>query len=543
MTKDIFWADQLADLIIRRGKYNYLDKEFKNPKILTIKSSTSISGLPHIGNASDVIRHDAVVRALKDKGKKVDFIWVAEDMDPWRKVPVGIPKNYSKYIGMPVSSLPDPDGCCKSYVEHFVKLFLSSLKDNFGTNPKFVSTTESYKKGVFYKQIKKCLENLEEIKEILAKYREKELPEKYSLWKPVCDKCGKIITTRITDLNKEGVYYQCLDYEFREFGKKAYNKVKGCKHKGFSDIKKGNGKLLWVAEWAAEWAAWKIVLEGAGKEHFMPTSSFWRAGEICERILDWIEPYPGKNPIQPYEYLTINGEKMSASKGNVVATWEWSNFAPAELLRFTFLKKPNKQRDFKYADIPKMVDELDKFESIYFDLRKIENKKELIDAKRLFELSSIKKPGKYSYPISFNFLAMLTQIYPDFKKAKLILEKLGHKVKDEKFIEKRFEMAKNWFKEYASEDMKFKLQKEIKVKLSGKEKEALSLLSEILRKELNEKELFEEFYNICKKVNLEPKEFFKAAYRILINKDKGPRLASLILVIGKEKVIDLLKKV
>src|SRR3989344_7351628 len=104
--KSLFWTDQLADLIIKRSKYNHIDKKFINPKILTIKSSTSISGVPHIGNASDVIRHNAVVQALQDKGKKVRFIWVAEDMDPWRKVPSGIPEKFSKYIGMPVSSLP-----------------------------------------------------------------------------------------------------------------------------------------------------------------------------------------------------------------------------------------------------------------------------------------------------------------------------------------------------------------------------------------------------------------------------------------------------
>src|SRR3989344_828256 len=134
--KDIFWSDQIADLIINRKKYNYINEKIKNPKILTIKSSTSISGLPHIGNASDVIRHDSVIRSLKEKNQKVNFIWVAEDMDPWRKVPANIPKEYSKYLGMPVSSIPSPDGSNKTYVDYFVDLFIKSLKKEYGTNPK-----------------------------------------------------------------------------------------------------------------------------------------------------------------------------------------------------------------------------------------------------------------------------------------------------------------------------------------------------------------------------------------------------------------------
>ena len=298
MEKDLFWSDQLADLIIKRKKYNHVDKKIKNPKILTIKSSTSISGLPHIGNSADVIRHYSLVQSLKDKGEKVRFIWVAEDMDPWRKVPSNIPKSFSKYLGMPVSALPCPEGCCKSYVDHFSKLFLDSLEKSYGIKPEYLSTTKEYKKGSFYKQIKKVLENHDKIVEILNKYRNEPLGEDYSLWKPICDKCGKITTTSTTKIREDGVEYECKDYDFKEFGKEAYNKVKGCGHKGFSDIKKGNGKLMWVAEWASEWDAFKVVLEGAGKEHFMPGGSFWRSGEICERILDWPEPYPGKNPIQ-----------------------------------------------------------------------------------------------------------------------------------------------------------------------------------------------------------------------------------------------------
>ena len=543
MEKDIFWADQLATQIIKRKKYNYIDKKYKNPKTLTIKSSTSISGLPHIGNASDILRQDALVRALKDKKQKVNFIWVAEDMDPWRKVPSNIPASYKKYLGMPVSSLPCPEGCCKTYVDHFVKLFLNSLKESYGTNPKFISTSKEYKKGSFYKLIKKALQNQDQIKKIIQKYRKTPLPENYSIWKPICENCGKIITTRITDTTKDGVYYECKDYEFKEHGKSAYNKVKGCNHKGFSDIKKGNGKLLWKVEWATEWATWKVVLEAAGKEHFMPGSSFWVAGEICENIFDYPEPFPGKNPIQPYEYITVNHQKMSSSKGNVVATWEWPKFAPAEALRLLFLKKPNKQRDFKYSEIPNLIDELDKLEKLYFGKIKEENKKELIDQKRLFETSSVKVPKTYKEKISFSFLAELSLIYKDFKDIEKILKKLDHKISDKKIIKNRFEMAKTWMQLYAPEEIKFTIQeKPNKTGLNQNQISALRRLADILKKDYNEKELFGEFYNIIQNNGLKAPEFFKAAYQALINKQRGPKLASLILAIGKDKTRKILNQ-
>ena len=72
------WADTVAEKLIKR-------KEETGDEPV-IETGTSISGIPHIGNASDVIRGDAVRRALADKGVSADFIWVADDSEivvPW----------------------------------------------------------------------------------------------------------------------------------------------------------------------------------------------------------------------------------------------------------------------------------------------------------------------------------------------------------------------------------------------------------------------------------------------------------------------------
>jgi len=310
MAKDLFWADQIANLIKKRNKYNYIKKKWKNPKKLIIKSSTSISGVPHIGNAADVIRHYAVVRALRDKKIDARLIWVGEDMDPLRKVPAGVPKYFKKYLGMPVADIPCPDKCCGSWSEHFCNKFAKSLIDNFGIKLSVKRTSESYRSGEFYPYIKKVFENLDTIKEIINKSRKDPLPKHWNPWKPVCEKCGKIITTHVIGIDGDKISYECRDYEFKAYGKKAYTKLKGCKHKGISNLKKGNGKLLWRVEWGMLWAAWKVVFEGAGKEHYMPTGSFWSGGEIAEKVFGWIEPHPGKNQLQGYEYLMFDGKKM-----------------------------------------------------------------------------------------------------------------------------------------------------------------------------------------------------------------------------------------
>ncbi len=69
----------------------------------------------------------------------------------------------------------------------------------------------------------------------------------------------------------------------------------------------------------------------------------------------------------------------------------------------------------------------------------------------------------------------------------------------------------------------------------------VELRESLKKKDYSEEELFNEFYEICKKLRIENTQFFNAAYKAIINKTKGPRLASLILLVGKDKVIELLK--
>jgi lysyl-tRNA synthetase class 1 len=114
---ELFWADALAKEITERKRYRYIKKAIKHPEQHTVKTSASLSGVLHIGRLSDSIRGESVHKALSDSVKS-RFIWVAEDMDPLRSIPEGVPKSFIKYIGMPVTDVPDPDGCHSSYAEH-----------------------------------------------------------------------------------------------------------------------------------------------------------------------------------------------------------------------------------------------------------------------------------------------------------------------------------------------------------------------------------------------------------------------------------------
>src|SRR3989338_3612601 len=158
-TDALFWADQKARDIVERREFKYIKKEIPGFDKFTVKTSASLSGVLHIGRLSDTIRGDSVHKALKDYGAKARLIWVAEDMDPLRKVPEGVPKDYEKYIGMPVTDLPDPEGCHKSYADHHVAEYFKVLDEFVTEKMEKFSMRAEYKAGNFRPYIKKILDH------------------------------------------------------------------------------------------------------------------------------------------------------------------------------------------------------------------------------------------------------------------------------------------------------------------------------------------------------------------------------------------------
>jgi len=115
---------------------------------------------------------------------------------------------------------------------------------------------------------------------------------------------------------------------------------------------------------------------------------------------------------------------------------------------------------------------------------------------------------------------------------------------DMNYLHDRFNFARKWIENFAPEQYKFELQDKVHIKLTEKEKELFKELAELLKHgSFTEEELHSEFYNLCQEFEYEPKEFFKKAYLILINKERGPKLANFILAVGKERIVNLLEKI
>ncbi|MEE1157015.1 MAG: lysine--tRNA ligase, partial [Methanobrevibacter sp.] len=218
------WIENIANELLERDLEEYV-----------IACGTSISGSIHIGNSCDIFIANAIGKKIREKGKKAKTVWIADDHDPLRKVPYPLPEDYEKYLGMPYSTIPCPDGCCDNFVEHFKKPLLNVL-DDYGIEMEVKSGFEMYKSGVYNDYIRIAFENVDEIKEIFNEYRREALAEDWLPYNPICDECGRVNTTYAYDYDGDIVKYRCE-----------------CGHEGEMDIKSGNGKLTWRVEWAARW--------------------------------------------------------------------------------------------------------------------------------------------------------------------------------------------------------------------------------------------------------------------------------------------------
>ena len=244
--------------------------------------------------------------------------------------------------------------------------------------------------------------------------------------------------------------------------------------------------------------------------------------EIVKKVFDFSAPL-----YQLYEWVKIKGGKeFSSSAGNVLTLDDVEEIYEPEVLRYLFVKtRPKAGFQISFDnDVIKIYEDYDELERKYYE--KEANPQE----KRIYELSRLNVTKNRPKRIGFRHLITLIQ---------------ANKIKQLKETEKnRAEKVSNWLNKHAGEDMKFKVQEKINAKLNKKEKQALIKLKEKLKeKDFTEQELFNEFYEICEKIKLNNKDFFNAAYRAIINKEKGPRLAALILAVGKEKIIKLLEQI
>ena len=516
MASGMYWADEIAKNIISSGKYMpYWVDDMKTP-----------SGFAHIGSLRGPLIHSVIYRALKDAGTNVKFTFVFNDFDTADEMPSEFRERLSNYLGCPLNRIPSPEKGFDSLAD-YLSNDLRRVMEELGVEAEYLSSWKMYKEGKFDEVIRMALDNGEKIQDI---YEEVSGSKKKELgWLPfqvVCEKCGKLGTTRVFSWDGKEVSYKCEE--------NLVKWAKGCGHEGKISPFGGKGKLPWKVDWPAHWRVMGVTIEGAGKDHASKGGSYDIAMELCDKVFNFSKPFK-----LPYEFILIGGRKMSSSKGIGLKAHDITKILPAEIARFLFTRTKYKEQvnfdPLNSMAIPDLFDEYDKSWKAYID----SNNENL---SRSYELAQIKKiPEKNDLFIPrFRDVANYIQ-QPNVKLLSKFEEIKGSKLtkNEEEILEEREKYAKTWINTYAPKDFQITMLENLpkEVHLSVKQKEFLQKLSNLVEKANSAEQLQADLFELTKKINIPSLEAFSSIYLSLIGKERGPRAAWFLLSLPKDKVI------
>ncbi|HNT36139.1 MAG TPA: lysine--tRNA ligase, partial [bacterium] len=301
------WAVELGEKIIaRRG----------NDHVVSI--GVSPSGPIHVGFLREIVIGDVIRRTLSQMGANAKLVLTSDDMDPLRHVYPFLPKSYSENVGQPLCRIPDPEGCCPSYAEHFIRP-LEKAFVRLGVEIEVRRSSEKYDAGLFTDTVKQSLEKRQRIVDIIREESGRELGEDWTTYNAICSTCGRLTTTTVQecDVANHRIRYQCQNG-----------------HEGWADYSKAEGKLPWRIDWAARWHVYGVTVEPFGKDHAGAGGSYDTGSRFSREIFDSEPPEP-----IPYEWIELRGlGPMSSSKGVVITITDILEAVPAQLMRYLLVR-------------------------------------------------------------------------------------------------------------------------------------------------------------------------------------------------------------
>ncbi|MFC5147190.1 lysine--tRNA ligase [Streptomyces aureoversilis] len=566
------WVSRFADEVIAEA-------ERRAPgKPIVVASGLSPSGPIHLGNLREVMTPHLVADEIRRRGHEVRHLISWDDYDRYRKVPGGVPgidESWAAHIGKPLTSVPAPAGSAfPNWAEHFKAAMVEALAE-LGIEYDPISQTEQYTSGVYREQILHAMKHRADIDAILDQYRTKDKatgkPKKqqqkpvdeaeleaaegsgaaaeddgsaggagYFPYKPYCGACERDLTT-----------VTAYDDETTEL---AYTCV--CGHSETVRLSEFNrGKLVWKVDWPMRWAYEGVIFEPSGVDHSSPGSSFVVGGQIVRKV------FGGEQPIGPmYAFVGISGmAKMSSSKGGVPTPGDALKIMEAPLLRWLYARrKPN--QSFKIAfdqEIQRLYDEWDKLEAKVADGTVLPA--DAFAHSRAARTAAGELP-RTPRPLPYRTLASVADITAGHDEQTLrILSDLdpAQPVTALDEVRPRLDKAEHWINTQVPAESRTIVRSEPDTELLGsldeQGHESLRLLLEGLDDHWSLDGLTTLVYGVPKvQAGLEPdakptpelkvaqRSFFALLYHLLVSRDTGPRLPTLLLAVGADRVRKLL---
>ena len=522
----MFWADKIAATA---------------PDHAVVNDSKTPSGRVHVGSLRGVVIHDVIYRALKYAGKPVQFLYGVDDYDALDTVPHYLDQEkFAPYLGYPLCNVPSPAATSSDYAKYFMDEFLQVF-EYLGVNPKVYYLRDLYRSGQLNDYIKTFLDNAHLVREAYKQVSKADRPENWYPFQVACEHCGKIATTVVTDFNGTEVFYTCKP--------DATDWVQGCGHSGWVSPFNGNGKLPWKVEWVAKWDLLGVTIELSGKDHSQKGGSRDVANAIYRKVMHRQPPFHS-----PYEFILVNGTKMSSSKGVGSSAKEVAALLPPELLRFLMLRtQPKTAINFapNYETTTRLFRDYDGLIGKYQTQAAADPPDQPLP-KELMSLVYAQTGDTVDpyHPFDFSTLVSLLQI-PHLDIEQEVVQRSAQPLSelDWQIIRQRIAVAQKWLEDYADPEDKLILYlDEVPESAQSLDPDQLTYLERLgdhltTLSPWDTETLQTALFAVSKELELKQASAFQAVYRCFLGKDRGPRAGALLSYLEQGFVVDRLQAV
>jgi lysyl-tRNA synthetase, class I len=542
------WVTRVADEVVAQAQRRHPGK------LVTCASGISPSGPIHLGNLREVMVPHLVCDEILRRGVPARHILSWDDYDRLRKVPAGLPKSLTEHIGRPLTAVPDPCGDHESWAEHYKEPFRASLAE-LGVDLVEISQTQMYTSGRYNSQIVTAMRRRADINAILARYRTKRNTDDaeddagadgaYYPFRPYCTTCGRDTTT-----------VTMFDDETTEL---SYVCECGVTH-GPRPIAQVRGKLAWKVDWPMRWAFESVTFEAAGVDHSSPGSSFTVGSELVREVFAAQPPHYLR-----YSFVGTSGSaKISGSTGGAPTPGDALRIFEVPVLRWLYARRrPNQAITLAFdQEVSRTYDEWDALaRRVTSDqatpVDAVTHARATTVAGGTLPLTTLPLTPR---PLPFRTLASIADITAgDDQQMHRILRDLtaDDPISELREVQPRLDRARAWVNEYAAPQDRTRPRTEpdtaLLTSLDESDRHALTLLREGLAGSWSLDGLTTLLYGVPKaqlglpadtpptlELKTAQRSWFILLYRLLIDNDTGPRLPTLLLALGIDRVRALL---
>lgn len=515
----MLWCDKIAAQVERAGGEQL------------INDSKTPSGRAHVGALRGVLIHDVVFRAIQARGLPVRYTFGVDDYDPLDELPAGRDEFFREHLGKPLCNVPAPPASAYSDVaEHFIQDFFSVFKDLHVEAEKY-RMRDVYREGRFNEVIDSILRRADVVRCVYKEVSKSARSEDWHPFQAVCEECGRIGTTEVTAYDGKEVTYTCRP--------DLVTWAAGCGYRGKVPPFDGNGKLPWKLEWTAKWRTFGITIEGAGKDHTTKGGSRDVAAACLRRIFGQEPPLN-----VPYEFFLVGGAKMSSSKGLGVSARAMADFLPPEILRFLMIRTQPKQPVNFSPDEKSIVKVFNDFDRLH--MRAHHDPKVSEDEKRIYRLSRAGADDDF-YAADFQLVATVAQL-PHLDLMGELEKRKGSPLTsfERAQLERRRQTARIWLAEYAGPDERVVLQETLPKRaeeLTAGQRAFLHRLAARLPGVPQEDDALQAtLFDVARLTPIAPAQAFKALYRVLLDRDSGPKAGNLLVFLDQDFVLKRLQE-